>query len=76
MAFEEKEFDKLRQEVVELRQVIDQMRNVENSVTEVERIRYITKGLKGRKTYFVATSSGGAVTKQVDFLNGILISET
>lgn len=76
MAFEEKEFNKLRRDVAGLRKTIEDMRSVENSVTEVERLRYITKGLKGRKTYFVATSSGGAATKQVDFLNGILIDET
>lgn len=33
-------------------------------------------GLTGVKTYYVADSSGGAVTRKLTFVNGILISET
>jgi hypothetical protein len=33
-------------------------------------------GLAGTKIYYVANSGGGAVTRKLTFLNGILISET
>lgn len=35
----------------------------------------VMQGLSGVKTYFVAATSGGAVTKQLNFVNGLLVSE-
>jgi len=32
--------------------------------------------LSGTKVYYVADSSGGAVTRKLTFINGILVSET
>jgi hypothetical protein len=34
------------------------------------------KGLTGTKIYYVADSSGGAVTRKLTFVDGILTSET
>lgn len=36
----------------------------------------VNGGLAGTKTYYVANSSGGAVTRKLTFTNGILTSET
>lgn len=33
-------------------------------------------GISGTKIYYVADSSGGAVTRKLTFVNGVLISET
>ena len=34
------------------------------------------EGLAGTKVYYVADTSGGAVTRKLTFLNGVLTSET
>jgi hypothetical protein len=38
--------------------------------------RLASPGLAGTKVYYVADSSGGAVTRKLTFIDGILISET
>lgn len=46
-----------------------------NSNGQVE-FNNIYGALAGTKIYYVADSSGGAVTRKLTFLNGILVSET
>jgi len=41
-------------------------------VRETEQLRYLTGGLKGTNTFYVATSSGGAVTNEITVKNGII----
>lgn len=36
----------------------------------------VTTGLSGTKVYYVSDSSGGAVTRKLTFVNGLLTSET
>lgn len=76
MAFEEQEFDKLRREVAELKAELKRMKEFTSSVTERDRLRYITKGVKGRTTVFVAPSSGVAATTQLDLEDGIVVKVT
>lgn len=72
MAFEEQEFEKMRRELAEVKAELSRMKEFTSSVEEVERLRYITKGLKGTNTFYVATSSGGAVTNAITVKNGII----
>lgn len=39
-------------------------------------VRQTVTPLSGTKTYFVADASGGAVTRRLTFIDGILVSET
>lgn len=72
MAFEQSQFDALKQEVVKLRAELDQIKQYTSSVRETEQLRYLTGGLKGTNTFYVATSSGGAVTNEITVKNGII----
>lgn len=45
--------------------------------TDADRLAaYVNTGLAGTKVYYVSDSSGGAVTRKLTFVDGLLTSET
>ena len=66
--------EELQRQIDELRQQLESMQS-DKTTTYRQNLR-LTNALVGVKTYYVADSSGGAVTRKLTFKDGILTLET